>query len=325
MGNPFIGVEATGVYKGVLVEDMIETVAREHKLYCNVYIEDFFQKESDYPLTFVPLWAMSLPLRKDDVVLIEFHQGNLMYPVLYKNDSELDEAFYENFEIPDFVDGNVEKPETKDTIGVTRLGVDSYIIKTDDYTVIHQNNGFILVDTEDNIYTYGTNVNLVANGNLKVDCSGDLDVKAVGDGHINIDSDDGEINVTSGGKTTITCNDETNITSEGALTVEAKDKTNITSSGELTIDAKNKTNITSQGDLSITAKSKTTVNSTGECSITSSNKTTIDSTGELKITSKNKASIESMAGTDIKVTGAAGVNITSGVAGVTINNHLKVL
>ena len=318
MGEPFIGVEATGVYKGVLVEDMIETVAREHKLYCNVYIEDFFQKESDYPLTFVPLWAMSLPLRKDDVVLIEFHQGNLMYPVLYKNNSELDEAFYENFEIPDFInDGNIEKPETKDTIGVTRLGVDSYIIKTDDYTIIHQNNGFIMIDTEDNIYTYGTNVNLVSNGNLKIDCSGDIDVKAVGDGHISIDSDNGEINVNCGdktnveigGETTITCKDKTNITSEGDLTITAKKKTDITSEGEMTVNSKNKTNITSQGELNIVAK----------------NKTTIDSTGELKITSKNKASVESTAQMDIKVNGAAGINITSGASGVTINNHLKVL
>ena len=44
MAEQFIGTEATGVYIGQLVEDMIETVKREKKLYCNVYIPEFFQK-----------------------------------------------------------------------------------------------------------------------------------------------------------------------------------------------------------------------------------------------------------------------------------------
>ena len=33
MSEPFIGIEATGVFKGTLVEDMIETVTRTKKLF----------------------------------------------------------------------------------------------------------------------------------------------------------------------------------------------------------------------------------------------------------------------------------------------------
>ena len=51
MAEQFIGMEATGVYIGKLVEDMIDTVKREKKLYCNVYIPEFFAKDSNYPLT----------------------------------------------------------------------------------------------------------------------------------------------------------------------------------------------------------------------------------------------------------------------------------
>ena len=50
---------------------MIETVKREKKLYCKVHIPDFFAEDSDYPLTYVPFWAMSLPLREGDKVMVE--------------------------------------------------------------------------------------------------------------------------------------------------------------------------------------------------------------------------------------------------------------
>lgn len=166
----FIGTEATGVYVGTLVEDMIETVKREKKLYCNVHIEKFFQKNTDYPLTYVPFWAMSLPLKEGDKVLVEFHQGNLMYPVLYKNPDELDSQFFNKFDTAKSVTGgNIQAYQAKDTVGAFRLGEDSYIIKTDDYTVIHQNNGFILIDKDDKHYIYGSEINAISNGDIKID------------------------------------------------------------------------------------------------------------------------------------------------------------
>lgn len=175
MAEQFIGTEATGVYIGQLIEDMIVTVKREKKLYCNVYIPEFFAKDSNYPLTYVPFWAMSLPLRKDDKVLVEFHQNNLMYPVLYKNPDEIDKQFYEMFDTKKSVNGgNIQGYEPKDTIGAERIGVDSYLIKTDDYTVIHQNNGFILIDTEDNVRVYGSSVNIISSGNVNIDADKDI-------------------------------------------------------------------------------------------------------------------------------------------------------
>ena len=177
MAEQFIGTEATGVYIGQLVEDMIETVKREKKLYCNVYIPEFFSKDSNYPLTYVPFWAMSLPLRKDDKVLVEFHQNNLMYPVLYKNPDEIDEKFFEKFDTNKSVSGgNIQGYQPKDTIGAERIGVDSYIIKTDDYTVIHQNNGFILIDKDDKIYTYGSEINIISSGKMNIDAAQDVQI-----------------------------------------------------------------------------------------------------------------------------------------------------
>ena len=71
MADTFIGTEATGVYVGYLLEDMVETVKREKKLYCDVYIEKIFGKDGPHPLTLVPFWALSLPLKKDDKAKLE--------------------------------------------------------------------------------------------------------------------------------------------------------------------------------------------------------------------------------------------------------------
>lgn len=164
MAKQFIGTEATGVYVGTLVEDMITTVAREKKLYCNVHIPEFFAKDTDYPLTYVPLWAMSLPLKEGDKVLVEFHQDNLMYPVLYKNPNEIDSGFYDMFDIHKSTDF----PSNKDTVGAIKLGDNSYIIKTDNYTVIHQNSGFVLLNSSGNVYVYGNNINTLSSGKTTI-------------------------------------------------------------------------------------------------------------------------------------------------------------
>ena len=173
MAKQFVGTEATGVYVGTLVEDMITTVAREKKLYCNVHIPEFFAKDTNYPLTFVPLWAMSLPLKQGDKVLVTFHQNNLMYPVLYKNPNEIDKDFYTKFEFPTGVSGGkITPPTALDTLGAFQLGENSYIIKTKDYTVIHQDKGYIFINKDNKIYVQGSEINMISTGTLNMDTSG---------------------------------------------------------------------------------------------------------------------------------------------------------
>lgn len=168
---------ATGVFVGVLLEDMVTTVQRTKKLYCDVKLP-FFSEEHNHPLTMVPLWAMSLPLKKDDKVMVQFWQGDLTKPVLFCNPSEIPKGFYTQFEIPDFVSGgNISHFDAKPTVGATWLGDNSYIIKTEGYTVIHQNNGFILIDSSEKVYVYGSSVNIVSTGNTLIDCGGSFKVK----------------------------------------------------------------------------------------------------------------------------------------------------
>ena len=268
MAEQFIGVEATGVYVGKLVEDMIETVKREKKLYCNVYIPEFFAENSNYPLTYVPFWAMSLPLRKDDKVLVEFHQNNLMYPVLYKNPDEIDEQFFEQFDTNKSVDGgNIEGYEPTDTVGAERIGVDSYIIKTDDYTVIHQNNGFILIDKDDKVYTYGSEINIISSGKVNVDCDDDIQVftnsncKVVAKKDCEIETD---------GNTKITVKKDCEIKSTGNTKITADQDCEIKSTGNTKINATQNCEIQSTGNTKITATQNCEIQATAQCKITAS-------------------------------------------------------
>ena len=233
--------EATGIFVGTLMEDMIKTVERTHKLYCDVYIPEFFAEQYDHPLTYVPLWAMSLPLKEGDKVLVEFHQGDLRLPVLYKNPDEIDSQFYEKFEFDDFVKGtkggNVNKPEAKDTVGATKLGEDSYIIKTDDYTVLHQNNGFVLIDKDDKVYVYGKEINIVSSGTTNIDsskeinvfCDNDINVETTSNvsiktntystGKVSIETTNGNVEINAGGTGSVSISGTTGVTVNNHLKV----------------------------------------------------------------------------------------------------------
>lgn len=179
----FVSVEATGIYEGTLLEDMITTVQRTKKLVCDVDIPELFNKDYPHPYVYVPIWAMSLPLREGDKVQVIFNQGDYLYPVLYKNPADLPEGFTEkNFPLPKGMEGgNVKIPDTEDNICCQWLGVDSYIIKTNSYTILHQNNGFILLqhlDEGDKVFIYGDEINLSSSGKLNIDSVSEVKIKS---------------------------------------------------------------------------------------------------------------------------------------------------
>ena len=154
----YIQEEPTQVCKGVLLEDMVDTIARTKKMYCDVWIKGWFTKDSSHPLTYVPLWALSLPLKAEQEVLVRFKDGDINLPYLWKDPEEIDEGFYKPFEFEK--EGDLpEKPEP--TVSAQKLGEDSFIIKTDSYTVIRQNGGFVLMDNEDNVFVKGKKVQLI--------------------------------------------------------------------------------------------------------------------------------------------------------------------
>jgi hypothetical protein len=154
----YIQEQCAEVCEGVLLEDMVKTVERTKKMYCNVWIKDYFTKDSSHPLTYVPLWALSLPLRKDNKVKVAFTNGDINLPYLWKDPEDIDKNFYEKFEFEK--DGDL--PAVSNTVSVQKIGEDSYIVKTDKYTAIRQNGGFILMDTDNNVFVKGKKVQVIS-------------------------------------------------------------------------------------------------------------------------------------------------------------------
>lgn len=191
-----IGNEVTGVFPGTLREDMIDTVTRTGKLYCDVDIPRFFESNISHPLTYVPLWAMTLPLKKGDEVLVYFNQDDFSLPVLWKVQSELDKGLYEKFEPGKAVEnGNVPEIEAQDTFFAQKYGDDSFIIKTANYTVIRQNDSYVLLDKDNNIFASGKNVNISSSEVLNVDSGKDINIYTEGKINITQKGNDSDITV----------------------------------------------------------------------------------------------------------------------------------
>ena len=139
-----LGVEASGVFRGVLQENMVETVKRVKKPFIDVYIESLFFEDANYPLTYVPMFNMVLPLKKGQEVWVQFNQENHRYPVLWKLVDDLDTPYTEDrFTLP----GN-GFPGEKDTAEVLKISDKMWFIATESYGVLHWGDQCILLNDD---------------------------------------------------------------------------------------------------------------------------------------------------------------------------------
>jgi hypothetical protein len=142
------GVEATGLYRGVVREDMIDTVHRVQRPFIDVFIDDMFFEDADYPLTFVPMVNMVLPLLKDQEVWVYFNQQNHRYPVLWKlvaKFGEEEDFLKESFEFA--LSGNVATmPDVEPTKTVYKVSDSLWAITTESYCVMHYGDSCVLMN-----------------------------------------------------------------------------------------------------------------------------------------------------------------------------------
>lgn len=223
----YVEQEATGVYKGTLLEDMVDTVSRTGRLYCDVMIHSYFREGFPHPLTLVPLWAFMLPLRKGDKVLVRFKDHDYSRPYLWREQDELPGEMHEDFSFPQGPSGgNTAQPDSGHTVGAVRLGDGAYVIKTDSYVLVRQGDAFSLMDTDGNIYVQGNDVQVAANGDLVADAGGDCKVHSEG---------------------------KCEVSSKGDCTVDSKGKCGIRSDGDCTIDAGSACTVTARGECKVNA------------------------------------------------------------------------
>jgi hypothetical protein len=129
---------------------MVVTVQRVKRPFVDVFVEQLFEKDSKYPLTYVPVFGMVLPLKKGQKVWVKFEQDNPRYPVLWKLAGGFDEEsdfVKEQFELP--ASGDVIKfPGVDDTAEVYKYSDDFWLIVTKSYVVFHREDQVEIFDAD---------------------------------------------------------------------------------------------------------------------------------------------------------------------------------
>lgn len=151
-----LGVEPTGVFRAVLKEDMIDTVKRVKKPFIDAYAEALFFEDADYPLTYVPMFNMVLPLKKGQEVWVEFNQDSHRYPVLWKLAKDLEGPYTEGVhKLPP--SGQYSNfPGAEDTAEVLKVSDNMWFICTESYGVLHWGDQCILLNDSKILIGNGT-------------------------------------------------------------------------------------------------------------------------------------------------------------------------
>lgn len=143
--------EVTGVFRGKLTEDMIDTVKKTKRPFISVLYENMFEESGEYPYTYVPSWLTTLPLKKDTEIIAYFNQGSFQYPVLWKlaDSSDYDDTMLQDIKMPSNGD-IVSFPEAEKVIAVHKFTDSFYYYVTDKYTLLQSGDESIVFDNDDN-------------------------------------------------------------------------------------------------------------------------------------------------------------------------------
>jgi hypothetical protein len=159
-------VEATGVYRGVVKKNMIDTVREVKRPFLDVFIEDLFFEDADYPLTYVPMVNMVLPLKEGQEVWVYFNQQNHRYPVLWKLADKFDgehDSIDKKFTFLLAPEGGVvTMPEAEETTEVYKISDSMWVISTGSYCVMHYGDSCVLMNAG-GVFTNSAAANVVAN------------------------------------------------------------------------------------------------------------------------------------------------------------------
>jgi hypothetical protein len=257
------GVEATGVYRGVIKKDMIDTVREVKRSFIDVFIEDLFFEDGNYPLTFVPVANMVLPLKEGQEVWVYFNQQNHRYPVLWKLADKFDgtsDSIDENLEfllVPDV--GVVTMPEAEATTEVYKISDSMWVVSTGSYCVVRYGDSCVLMNGE-GVFANAGAVNAVAN-DFRMDVLAKLEAQIkelqlyLGPQTVSIgknaggDALDAPMDVTVGGNSDISLSSESGLTLhfDKAVAFSTAAGYDLSVDGDLTISVQGKVNIQSAG------------------------------------------------------------------------------
>lgn len=209
--------DPVGCYEGVLQCDMIDAVLKFKRPVIDVLYPDLFSADKPYPLTYVPMPLMCLPLRKGRKVVARFTDGSAMYPVLYKlADEDYDSEFIaEDKKIALPTSGELVKwPEAQCTLSVVKLSEKSWVITTtasaddsdaDGYTILHRGGQTVLLG-DDKYLVASDNVGILASAGISFEVTGGGMTGRV-KGDVSVTSTDGAVALTAKNGVNVTSTD----------------------------------------------------------------------------------------------------------------------
>ena len=172
----------TSVYEAVLKHDMIQTIEETGLPYCDAFIKDTFQDNDEYPLTWVyNSIFLCYPLRKDDVIYVEFRNRDVRVPVLVGIKScallggEEIPKVWKDFKAPSG-GGDVKPPSySKDKLfsfdvkskDIYTLYHDDTVIQVIKDTVFYKTVDCVYVFTKEKLQAYAKEVTVEAGSKLK--------------------------------------------------------------------------------------------------------------------------------------------------------------
>lgn len=177
MADGVIYDESSGIYKGILTEDMIDTFQRVKRSFISVKFESLFSEEL-FPLTYVPEFYRTLPLREGDTVWCQFSQGEMAYPVLYKVKAEMPDEMLELPDAPD--DGQFASfPSLDKLVAVQRLNESCYLFCTEGQVYLWTGSGHH-VFASDEFFSKVSKFNVLCS-DVTVEADGGVDIEAGGE------------------------------------------------------------------------------------------------------------------------------------------------
>lgn len=161
--------EVTGVLRGKLTEDMIDTVKKTKRPFISVLYENIFEESGEYPYTYVPSWLTTLPLKKDTEIIAYFNQGSFQYPVLWKlsDSSDYDDTMLQDIKMPSNGD-IVSFPEAEKVIAVHKFTDSFYYYVTDKYILLQSGDESVVFDNDDNSPDFKGVIAGLSNFSMKV-------------------------------------------------------------------------------------------------------------------------------------------------------------
>lgn len=150
----FIALESSGIYRGIVMEDLAVTMKRTGKRFAKIFCPELWaDKDGAYPYTYIEGFNELPNLIEGMEVYVSFEQGCQLYPIIKKNMNDMPNESYETLSYPN--NSSVNFPSTNDERMYYANTIDDCVIqKTTNFFTVKNANTIITMHKTDGIIIY---------------------------------------------------------------------------------------------------------------------------------------------------------------------------